>query len=185
VLALVPGAHAGESAAKFPDACTDEPTACPKALIEVASTPGLSPEDRDLSFGATLRVRPDETSTGSNVLQKGFSTSKRGQYKLQLDDPEGRPSCVLVGEGSDAAHEAVSQLSIADDAWHDVVCRRDGPALSITVDGQRTGIATLPADMWISNDDPIRIGAKNLKADNDQFFGSVLAVFVDIAAPES
>ena len=88
--------------------------------------PALDPGDRDFEFGATVWLAPDQTTTGSNIVQKGRFGTDGGQWKLQVDSDEGEPSCVVRGDAPRAEPVVVrSKVSISDSAWHRVVCRRD------------------------------------------------------------
>ena len=94
------------------------------------STPGTATS----STAPRVWLAPDQTTTGSNIVQKGRFGTDGGQWKLQVDSDEGEPSCVVrVGRGEPVMVR--SSVSIADSAWHRVVCRRDADGVSIEVDG--------------------------------------------------
>jgi hypothetical protein len=48
----------------------------------------------------------------------------------------------------------------------------------ISVDGVEHGSKALPEGLDISPEGPVRIGGKNLKPDNDQYFGTLDDVYV-------
>jgi len=170
-------AHDGGSALAFPPPCENEP--CPRIALRVTSTSGLNPGSRPIRYGASVRLASDETTKGENVLQKGYS-AHGSQYKLQIDGVQGRPSCVLVGTGRPVIHLAVSPVSVADDHWHVLECRRDGPRLTILVDGRTRGVATIPTDLSVRNRIPFSVGGKGSFTDNDQFQGVLDEVWVEI-----
>lgn len=169
--------HDGGKALAFPPPCRREP--CPRIALRAATTTELNPGRRPIRYGASVRLAPDQTTDGENVMQKGYSV-RGSQYKLQIDGVAGRPSCVLVDDRHPRIHAAISSAGIADDRWHTLECRRAGPHLSILVDGAVRGRATLPADLSINNRLPFSIGGKGSYADNDQFQGILDEVWVTI-----
>ena len=96
---------------------------------------------------------------------------------LQVDNLAGEPSCPAVGRRPAIAR---SSVSIADSAWHHVVCRRDQEGLSIRVDDTvdrvdgRTGS--------VSNQWPVRVGSPGVSDDDDPY-GRVDDVFLRIDPP--
>jgi hypothetical protein len=174
---VVPGAGSARAVA-FPEKCTAR-KGCPRALLEVASDPALDPGDAEFEYGASVWLAPDQTTTGSNIVQKGRFGSAGGQWKLQVDSLAGEPSCVL--RSGDDQLIARSSVSIADSAWHDVVCRRDREGLTIRVDDTvdrvdgRTGS--------VSNQWPVRVGSPGVGDDDDHFHGRVDDVFLRIDPP--
>jgi hypothetical protein len=181
-LRLVSGRANHSHEVDFPAPCPPSPTAtCPKAIIEVDGNPALDPGPRDYEWGASVLLKADETSEGSNIVQKGFSVGGGSQWKLQVDGDDGHPSCVVVGEGESTIHEVYADVTIADGAWHDVSCRRDPAKLVITVDGAERKSTSIPRDLTISPTGPMRIGGKSLKPNNDQYFGTLDDVYVSTA----
>jgi len=165
-------------AAAFPAPC--RPSSghkCPRAILQAANHPDLNPGTRSFRYGAIVMLRPAETSAGSNVIQKGYYTSA-AQWKLQVDGRGGRPSCVLARSGH--GYLVAAGVSVADGGWHQVDCRRAGRELSIAVDGRVRGRIGLPANLNISNSEPVRIGGRSTAQSNDQFFGSVDNVYFSL-----
>lgn len=177
-LQIVEGQEPGSTALQFPAPCDVADESCGKAIIEVLGTADFDVAATNFQFGATLRMSPQQMSKGSNVMQRGFSVGGGGQWKLQVDGEAGRPSCVLVGSGDDTIHEATSALGVADGDWHEVVCQREGDVLSILVDGTVEGETDLPPGLSAEPEGPLRIAGKNLKPNNDQFFGALDEVVV-------
>jgi hypothetical protein len=148
-------------------------------MVEVAHDPELDPGDDDFEFGASVRVAPDETTTGSNLVQKGRFGTDGGQWKLQIDDEEGEPSCVVRSALPGSAPVVVhSDASVADSAWHRVLCRRDGDTVTIEVDGVATSEAGLSGS--VGNEWPVRIGAPGVGVGDDQFDGDLDDVYLRI-----
>jgi Concanavalin A-like lectin/glucanases superfamily len=178
-LRLVTGRADKGHGVAFPVPCpaSTDPS-CPKAIIEVADDKALDPGRDDYEWGASVLLEPDETSKGSNVMQKGFSVGGGSQWKLQVDGDNGHPSCVVVGEGESIIHDVYADITIADGKWHDVSCHRDETKLVITVDGAHRKSTPITKDLTISPAGPMRIGGKSLKPNNDQFFGTLDDVYV-------
>ncbi|WP_018349510.1 laminin G domain-containing protein [Longispora albida] len=167
----------GRPRLRFPDPCDDQEEDCPHAILQGANAAELNPGSERLRYGATVRMTEDETSEGSNILQKGYSM-QGSQYKLQVDGAEGKPSCVLVGHGP--IWLVLSRAGIADGAWHTVECARDGRVLTISVDGRETGRIAVPSSLSIENNEPLRLGGKGTAPNNDQYFGELSEAFVAI-----
>jgi len=180
--ALSSVARGGGLAVRFPGPCaTYGGKECARAILESGPADVLNPGTAPLRYGATVRLAPDETTKGANVIQKGFSQGD-SQYKLQIDGAEGRPSCVLVGAGSTQINVAQSSVSVADGQWHVIECSRSGATLTIVVDGVTRGQINVPIDLSIVNKEPLRIGGKGISPNNDQFTGSIDDAFVIIRA---
>ncbi|WP_030437956.1 LamG-like jellyroll fold domain-containing protein [Actinoplanes subtropicus] len=169
--------HATGQALTFPPKCTG--AGCARLVLQAADTPDLNPGTKPLRYGANVLLAAAETSSGENVLQKGYST-KGGQYKLQVDGVSGKPSCGMSGANEKGLHLARSRQSIADGSWHSVECRRTGPTLAILVDGQVQANVAVPADLAVSSSLPFSVGGKGVGADNDQFHGSVDDIWIHI-----
>lgn len=164
----------------FPEACATEP--CHRMLLEVPHAPELNPGKRPFRFGAELLLRPGDRSSGSNVVEKGFFDDPRGQWKLQVDGRRGRPSCVVQGQldGRRATARVYSSRGVADGRWHTVTCVRTATAVVIEVDGVQRGRARVATGNVVNNA-PVKIGAKNLRGDNDQFHGAIRSVTFHVA----
>lgn len=164
----------GGVALKFGEPCEGE-TPCLREILEVADAPGLNPGTRDFHVSAAVRLGPDQTTKGSNIVQKGFSLGGGGQYKLQVDDLEGRPSCIIVAPGTTKINRVKAERSVADGAWHRVACRRAGATWSVIVDGAVVS-SDIPAGIDVTSMTPLRIGGKSAIPDNDPFHGEVTDV---------
>jgi len=173
--------HGTGSAVAFPEPCAvyGAPT-CPRVVLTVVDDDRLSPGRRALRWGASVQITPSQTTKGSNVLQKGFSTGG-GQFKLQVDGHAGNPSCVMVDSAKGSPVQvAKASISVADGAWHAVTCSRSGSSLTIAVDGTVVGQTTVPAELSVNTDAKLCIGGKGTSPNNDQFSGVLDDVFVDI-----
>jgi hypothetical protein len=170
-------AHGPGTALAFPGKCTRQ--VCPHVALQSGDSDDLNPGIRDIAFGADVLLEPGQTSSGQNVLQKGYSTTS-SQYKLQIDGTAGHPSCVLVDVNRPVIRMVRSSVTIADGIWHRVRCQRTGARLEVYVDGVLRGRTTVPADLNVANDLPLSIGAKGAYRDNDQFNGILDNVWVRI-----
>ncbi|MEV4708991.1 LamG-like jellyroll fold domain-containing protein [Actinoplanes sp. NPDC049316] len=163
-------AHGNGQAVVFPPKCTG--TDCPRVVLQAADAPDLNPGAKDLRWGANVLLSPAETSSGENILQKGYSTAG-GQYKLQVDGVSGRPSCVMSDKTATTIYVAKSAVSMADGAWHTLECRRTGTTLTILVDDKAQGSRTIPAALSVVTTQPLSLGGKGTGSNNDQFHGSL------------
>ncbi|GAA2870966.1 hypothetical protein Acy02nite_29100 [Actinoplanes cyaneus] len=166
--------HGLGQALQFPAKCTGP--ACPRLILRSQPALDLNPGNRPIRYGAGVLLSSAETSSGENILQKGYSTGG-GQYKLQVDGISGKPSC---GIGDGTIHLARSRVSVADGNWHSLECRRTGSALSLLVDGVVRAIVPVAATLAIDTDAPLTVGGKGGGTDNDQFHGSLDDVWVHI-----
>lgn len=168
-------------AVQFPAICRDAPKSCPRGILESDPAPWLNPDKRPFRWGASVRLEPDMTSDGSNILQKGLSAVGT-QYKLQIDGRAGQPSCVISGpiQGVNRIFAVTSPAGIADSQWHVLRCQREPAALSLVVDGGEVARTSVPPDLSVVNELPLRLGGKGVGPLNDQFHGALDDVFVEI-----
>jgi hypothetical protein len=174
---IVMSPHGTGQALTFPPKCTG--TTCPRLVLQAADTPDLNPGSGPLSYGAGILLAPAETSSGENVLQKGFSTGG-GQYKLQVDGVSGKPSCGMSDKTASTLYLARSRTSIADGKWHAVECRRTGPTLAVYVDDQLESSIAIPTGLSVVTTQPFSLGGKGVGANNDQFHGSLDDVWIHV-----
>lgn len=171
----------GSTAAAFPDVCRDDGGACALSIIRVPDAPALRPGAAPFSFGARVLLPPDRTSSGANIMQKGFYDDARGQWKLQVDGHAGLPSCVVSGalDGELSRSVSTSGTSIADGRWHRVSCSRTSAGLAVIVDGAVTGWQpSRPID--VASQASVKIAGKSIGGGDDQFHGTLDDVFVTI-----
>ncbi len=171
-----PVLHGAGYGLQFPAKCGAK---CPHAVLQTRHAAELNPGRRPIAWGATVRLARSQTTSGQNIVQKGYSATS-SQYKLQIDGRAGRPSCVLVDVRKRSIKLVRSSISVADGRWHTVKCHRSGTTFGILVDGRTRGLIRIPATLSVTNTHPLRIGGKGVYADNDQFHGAVDDVFVRI-----
>jgi hypothetical protein len=169
--------HGDGQGLAFPSKCTGAD--CARVVLRATDVADLNPGSKNLGYGAAVLLSPAETSSGENVLQKGYSTAG-GQYKLQVDGVSGKPTCVMSDQSEPTIHVARGARSIADGEWHTLECRRVGTSLSIIVDEQPVGSATIPAGLTVETTQPLSLGGKGTGVDNDQFHGSIDDVWISV-----
>ncbi|HEX8627846.1 MAG TPA: LamG domain-containing protein [Catenuloplanes sp.] len=163
-------AHGTGRAVVFPRACTG--TGCPRLVLQTPNADDLNPGTRALRFGASVLLAADQTTAGQNILQKGYATAG-GQYKLQVDQLSGKPSCVVSDQSTATGYLARSTVTVADGAWHTIECQRTATALTITVDNIARGGVGVPAGVSVTNTAPLVLGGKGLSENNDQYQGAL------------
>ena len=169
--------HGNGQGISFPPKCAG--ASCPRVVLQAADAPELNPGTKNLRYGARVLLTPVATSSGENVMQKGYSTAG-GQFKLQVDGVSGRPSCVLGDKTNPAIHVAKSKISVADGGWHKLECRRTGPELTVLVDGRAVHSVKVPASLAVLTAQPLSIGGKGTGVDNDQFHGNLDDIWISI-----
>jgi hypothetical protein len=169
--------HQPGRALAFPKKCTD--STCARVVLQAPHSPELNPGTSPFAFGATVKLSRKQTSKGQNVVQKGYS-ARGSQYKLQIDGAAGKPSCVLVGENRPRIRLVKSSVTVADNTWHRIECRRVGIAWSIVVDGVPRGLIAVPANLSVANTSPLSLGGKGGYQDNDQFQGAFDDVWLSV-----
>ena len=173
----------GGVALRFPAPCGSPGAACPRAIVEVPHSPGLNPGGRSFSFGATVLLQPDETTGGSNVMQKGRFRTRGAQWKLQVDGIAGRPSCVFRGGPGRRGPSvtATSPVSVATGDWHRVRCIITADRAAVVVDGITTSVRAASVRA-LFNPAPVRLGGPGLGVGDDQYHGRLDDVFLRIPA---
>jgi hypothetical protein len=172
-----PGATTGGKYVAFPGVCaTTAP--CARALLEGANTADLNPGIRMFRWSARVLVNKDQVKGSSNVMQKGVAGAG-SQWKMQIGATQGRAQCVVGGVGLTGGYLVRSATTVADGQWHKVLCQRSGTTLSVFVDEQLKGTATIPATLSITNSLPLRIGGANFK-NGDMYHGLLDDVYAEL-----
>jgi DNA-binding SARP family transcriptional activator len=174
--------HPGHGkAVHFPAPCASTPTTtCPLAFIQTQSADDFNPGTRDFSFGADVSMKSAETRRHASIIQKGPVPNPGGEWKLQIEDMAGAPSCIIAGKESPSViYRAVSTVSVADGSWHNIQCIKTATALTVYVDSANRGRVSLPAGLTIENGYPLSVGGLYIKqvSNNDQFFGALDNVY--------
>jgi hypothetical protein len=143
--------------------------------VTVGADPRLNPGTLPYAVTMTLSFKPG--ANGSNVMQKGQSSSPGGYFKLEID--RGAVSCLYRGTtGSGAVGTGV----INDGAFHTIRCARSATAVTMTVDGRQTASRAVQTGS-ISNAAALVIGGKascnQTSVQCDYFPGTIDAVQID------
>ncbi len=165
--------------AAFPAPCATAATVCPRGLLEAANDADLNPGTRMFRWSARVQVTKARLVGSSNVLQKGVAGTG-SQWKLQIGATQGRAQCVVVGAGSPTVYVARSAGTVADGAWHKVLCQRSGTSLAVFVDGVQRGQTTIPATLSVTNTLPLRVGGPNFNARRDMYHGALDDVYAEL-----
>ncbi len=145
----------------------------PAGAARRVGRPGPGPGTKPFTYGLTLAATAAAVGSESNLLQKGVADAQ-GQWKLQIGGKKKLPSCVIAGAGKGAKrYIAKSTAGVLDNKYHTVTCQRTASQLIIWVDGQNRGAVAVPADVSISNNLPLRVGAQNLNAKQTAFGGVI------------
>jgi hypothetical protein len=169
--------HKPGRALAFPKKCAR--AKCARVVLQTPHAAELNPGSGAFAFGATVKLSPRQTTRGQNVIQKGYS-ARGSQYKLQIDGAAGKPSCVLVDRRKPKVRLVKSSVTVADNAWHRIACRRVGTVLSIAVDGVIRGAVAIPSGLSVANKAPLSLGGKGGFQDNDQFQGAFDDVWISM-----
>ncbi len=148
--------------------------ASPERVIQV-------PDNVMLDAGSdtfTLEIRYRTKEKFGNIIQKGQSASKGGQWKIQ--NPKGIPSCLFKGPGGRVATGAKTPLN--DNQWHVLTCVKTPTRVTMYVDGvyrnKKNGTTGT-----IDNKIPVTIGGKincdQIKTTCDYFSGEIDYVRID------
>jgi Concanavalin A-like lectin/glucanases superfamily len=180
-LAVVAGPLGRGRALSTPPRCPGA-SGCPTAVVQVADDDALDPAGAAFSFGATVRLQPDEVGGGGNVVQKGWFQAEGGQWTLNVDALDGHPSCVVEGVLDGAPTQVIvrSGLTVADGSWHRVTCHKTATSVTIVVDGNarssREPVGT------VGNAAPVVVAGSGLESDDEQLHGQVDDVFLRVDA---
>jgi hypothetical protein len=163
----------------FPVACATGATTCPRGLLEGADDTDLNPGTRVFRWSSRLMVTKAQLQGSANVMQKGVAGTG-SQWKMQIGATQGRAQCVVAGTGAPTKYIARSTNTVADGAWHKVLCERSGTVLAVYVDGVSRGQTTIPSTLSIGNTMPLRIGAPNFNNRTDMYHGYLDDVYAEL-----
>ena len=137
--------------------------------VVVPSSASLNPRFADFSFGVTLTMTEPPRPIGEtyDVLRKGLSTSKGGDYKLEVKNIKGNAvaRCVVRSVRANgtkvlAAIQA-TRKTLADGRSHKVTCSKTRKQISIAVGTRAVRTKSFPHGLGsVSNTFKLAIGAK-------------------------
>jgi hypothetical protein len=154
--------------------------------VVVPSSATLNPGTQDFSYSVqvqTDRIPPGDTDY--DLLRKGLSSTKGGEYKVEIINSNGiaKASCVVKDGGGRSAGIS-GTTNLADGALHTLTCSKTATRLTLKVDSLplRTKTVTNPLRS-ISNSVQLLIGAKSstgVGATNDWYTGVMRSATVSI-----
>jgi hypothetical protein len=134
--------------------------------VVVPDSPGLSPGSADFSYGVTLKV-PSAPPSGETytLLSKGISTTKAGDYKLEIINSKGKAEarCAfdsILSTGKKVRASVMKSVQLANGKTHTVTCTKTSTSLAIAVDDLRVHTKSYAALGSVSNTSDLGIGAK-------------------------
>lgn len=139
----------------------------------------LDPERADFTFGVTLvMTTPPVSGETYDVLRKGLTTTKGGDYKLEIIRKAGSAlaRCVV----KDALKVVVSiqgTTNLADGKPHNVTCSRVGRSVVLRVDSLAPRTKSVAALGSVSNSAAVGLGAKaegSASTGFDWYLGKIL-----------
>ncbi len=129
------------------------PPAQPERIIQVADNDLLDMSNAAATYTVEIRYRTKEKF--GNIIQKGQSASKGGQFKIQ--NPQGRPSCLFKGAIGRVATR--STVNLNDNLWHVLTCVRTPDRVTLLIDGVENNHQNGQTGA-INNEIPYTIGGK-------------------------
>jgi len=130
--------------------------------VVVPDRASLDPGSTDFSFGLTLQMaQPPLVGESFDVLRKGLSGTKGGEYKLEIVQSSGKAlGRCEVKDGAKVTAAIRAGTSLADNRPHTVTCRKTSTGVSIIVDGVTRGTRTVAALGSVANASSLAMGAK-------------------------
>jgi PKD repeat protein len=128
------------------------PPVDPQRIVQVPDNPNVEPGNA-ADFTVEIRFRTKEKF--GNIIQKGQSQSKGGQWKIE--NPQGIPTCLFKGSLGRVATGA--KTAINDNSWHVLTCVLTRTRLTMYIDGvERSHLNGNPGT--IDNAIPMTVGGK-------------------------
>jgi hypothetical protein len=139
------------------------------ARVVVPNAPSLNPGAADFSFGVTMTMTtpPTPSKETYDVLRKGLSTTKGGDYKLEIVNSSGKAQahCVIRSYRSNGTKVLASVVSggttLADGQQHTVTCLKSSTGITVKVDARAPKTRTYAGGLGsTSNTSKLGLGAK-------------------------
>jgi hypothetical protein len=137
--------------------------------VIVPNAASLNPGSSDFSFGVTLTMTTPPTPRNEtyDVLRKGLSTTKGGDYKLEIVNEKGKAEahCVVRSFRHNGAKVLASVVStgptLADGKQHTIACSKSESGISVKVDARPARTKTYSGGLGsTSNTLGLGLGAK-------------------------
>jgi hypothetical protein len=132
-----------------------------KVIVPDSET--LNPGNKDFSF--TVQVQTDTVppvGLDYDLLRKGISTTKGGEYKIELINVNGKAKALCVVKDSTGHTKSIrggGTLNLADNVLRTITCTKTASALSVQVSSRPLNSKPAHLDS-ISNSQPLTIGVK-------------------------
>ena len=140
------------------------------ARVIVPSSKSLNPGAADFSFGTTLIMTKPPAIVGEtyDVLRKGLSSTRGGDYKLEIKNVKGKAvaRCVVKsvrdnGRRVNASIQGLRKRDLADGKKHTIRCAKSTSSISLKVDSLKLRSKTYSAGLGtVSNNRDLALGAK-------------------------
>jgi hypothetical protein len=138
-----------------------------KSVVVLKSStlnPGSS--NFQITVHVNFTTKPSSSVGDYDLFRKGLSSSKGGDYKVEILG-SGKAFCMMIGSSGSASLTAGSNL--ADGKWHTIQCLRQGSKISLVVDGKSSSTSGNIGS--ISNSAKATLGAKSSSGSGDQYTG--------------
>lgn len=153
--------------------------------VVVPDANSLDPKNKDFSFRVVLSMDDPPTPVGEtyDVLRKGLATTKGGDYKLEIENVNGKAiaHCVVRSvrkNGTRVAASIEGTTDLADGRFHVVTCSKTSKGLTVKVDSRAARTKVIPGGLGsVSNKNKLGLGAKPEKTATTGFdwFDGVIA----------
>jgi len=143
------------------------------------------PDSNTLDPGtATIRITAHVRFTNPpggdyDLIRKGLAGTKGGDWKMEILPTSGNPApayCLFQDANGKTAHVSSGSVSLANGAWHTIVCTKTSSSVTVTVDGTARSVSARLGS--ISNAQPIALGQK--PGGGDQYIGDMDEVSISI-----
>jgi hypothetical protein len=129
------------------------------------TAPGsLDPGSQNFSFGATVSMpAPPDAGETYDVLRKGLSSTRGGDYKLEVKNARGKAvaRCVVRDDARVGANiQSLAKVNLAGTGVHTVTCTKTSTGVTIRVDGGAARTKSVNRLGAVSNTANLALGAK-------------------------
>jgi len=150
------------------------------SVVIVPTSDSLNPGTSDFSFSVTFQSSaPLAAGLDYDLLRKGLTTTKGGEYKVEVLQANGKARALcVVKDSSKKALQIRGTTNLIDGNVHTITCTRTSSGLTMVVDNlaPRTKAGVTGS---IANSAPLSLGAKaEGGAEADWFDGTLLEASV-------
>jgi hypothetical protein len=131
--------------------------------VIVPDSPTLNPGTSDFSFSVQLQTDTiPPRGRDYDILRKGISTTRGGEYKLELINVNGSAKALCVVKDSAGHSKSIrggGPLNLADNVLRTITCKKTATSLSVQVTSRPLNSKSANLGS-ISNNQPLTIGVK-------------------------